>query len=174
MTDKILGRIQEDLAVMQRAMRLSVPFGKGMLVCQVLMTSAAAIAAIFSLFVKSDLAQQIPFTAYMVTVPIGMLVLSRRTNHDVKMQIVMSLTTYAVVWIAASGYMMAFWVGPSLGVLRAALLYSTSVLILMACTAILVRAALKRREQYYCLGLATAAFVSGMSLPILGQSYGYS
>ena len=174
MPDNILGRIQEDLAIMQRAMHLSLPFGRGILVFDVLLALVAASAAFFSLQVESDWLQQVPFAAIMVLVPIGLFVLSRRTNHDVNLQVLMSLTVYAFVWIAASGYTLAFFVGPAVGKLRTALLYSTSVVILIVFTLILVRAALKSREQHYCLGLALSTLVAGMLLPILGQSYGYS
>ena len=78
------------------------------------------------------------------------------------------------MWVAACGYMMATIVGPIMGIERSALLYAISVSILMAFTLILVRAALKSREQYYCLGLALSTLLAGMLLPLLGQHYSYS
>ncbi len=174
MSEDILGRIEGDLAIMQRAMHLSLPFGRGILVFDVLLALVAASAAFFSLQVEIDWLQQVPFAAIMVLVPIGLFVLSRRTNHDINLQVLMSITIYAFVWIAASGYTLAILVGPEVGKLRTALLYITSVTILLAFTLLLVRAALKRREQHYCLGLALSTLVAGMLLPILGQSYGYA
>lgn len=174
MSEDVLGRIEGDLAIMQRAMHQSVPFGRGILVFDVLLALVAASAALFSLQVEIDWLQQVPFAAIMVLVPIGLFVLSQRTNHDINMQVLMSVTIYAFVWVAASGYTLAFLVGPEVGKLRTALLYSTGVVILFAFTLLLVRAALKSREQHYCLGLALSTLVAGMLLPILGQSYGYA
>lgn len=173
MPDDIIGRIQEDLAIMQRAMHRSVPFGRGILVFDLLLALATAGAAFFSLQVESDWLQQVPFAAIMVLVPIGLFVISKRTNHDINLQVLMSVTIYAFVWIAASGYTLAFLVGPEVGKLQTALLYSISVAILLAFTLLLVRAAIKSREQHYCLGLAISTLVAGMLLPILGHNYGY-
>ena len=70
--------------------------------------------------------------------------------------------------------MLAPIVGPILGTERAALLHATSVSVVIAFTLILVRAALKSRDQYYCLGLAFSALLTGMLLPILDRHYSYA
>lgn len=174
MSDDVLGRVREDLAIMQRAMRLRPPFGRGILVFDLLLALAATAAAILSLQVESDWLQQVPFAAVMVLVPIGWFLQSRRTNHEVNLQVAMSITTYVVVWIAAASYLLTFFIGPAVGSVRTALLYTTGVVILIAFTLLLVRAALKNREQYYCLGLALSTLLAGMLLPILGRHFSYS
>jgi len=174
MSEDMLGRIRGDLAVMQRAMGLRLSFGKGMLVFDTLLALAATGAALVSLQVETDWLQQAPFAAIMVLVPVGLFVRSRRTSHEINLQVVMSITIYAIVWIAACGYMLASQVGPIAGTARTALLDATSVGILIAATLILVRAALRNRALYYCLGLALSTVLAGMLLPILGQHYSYS
>ena len=174
MSEDVLGRIRGDLAVVQQALGLRLSFGKGMLVFDMLLALAAIGAALVSLHVETDWLQQAPFAAIMVLVPVGLYLRSRRTSHEINLQVLMSVTIYAVVWIAACGHMLAIFVGPSVGTARTALLYATSVSILTAFTLILVRAALRSRDQYYCLGLALSTLLAGMLLPILGQHYSYS
>ena len=182
MSEGVLGRVRGDLVVMQRAMGLRLPFGKGMLVFDLLLSLAAIGSALVSLRVESDWMQQVPFAVIMVLVPAGLFVRSQWrsheesqwTSHEINLQVLISATVYAVVWVAACGYMMATIVGPIMGIERSALLYAISVSILMAFTLILVRAALKSREQYYCLGLALSTLLAGMLLPLLGQHYSYS
>ena len=182
MSEDVLGRVRGDLVVMQRAMGLRLPFGKGMLVFDLLLSLAAIGSALVSLRVESDWMQQVPFAVIMVLVPAGLFVRSQWrsheesqwTSHEINLQVLISATVYAVVWVAACGYMMATIVGPIMGIERSALLYAISVSILMAFTLILVRAALKSREQYYCLGLALSTLLAGMLLPLLGQHYSYS
>ncbi len=174
MTEDVLGRVRADLDVMQRAMGLRLPFGNGILAFELLLTLAAIGSALISLRIESDWVQQVPFAAIMVLVPAGLFVRSGRTSHEINLQVLLSAIVYAVVWIAACGYMMATVVGPSMGVERSALLYATSVSVLIAFTLILVRAALKSRKQYYCLGLALSTLLAGMLLPLLGQHYSYS
>jgi len=174
MTEDILSRVRGDLDVMQRALGLRLPFGNGMLAFNLVLAVVAIGSAVVGLQVESDWAQHVPFAAIMVLVPLGLFVRSGRTSHEINLQVLLSVTVYAVVWIAACGYMMATVVGPSLGVARSALLYATSVSVLLAFTLILVRAALKKREQYYCLGLALSTLLAGMLLPLLGQHYSYS
>ena len=174
MSEDVLGRVRGDLVVMQRAMGLRLPFGNGMLAFNLLLTLAAIGSALVSLRVESDWLQQVPFAAIMVLVPAGLFVRSRRTSHEINLQVLISATVYAVVWIAACGYMLATVVGPIMGIERSALLHATSVSVLIAFTLILVRAALKSREQYYCLGLALSTLLAGMLLPLLGQHYSYS
>jgi hypothetical protein len=172
MSEHELGRIRGDLAVMQRAMGLRLSFGKRILVFDMLLALAAMGAALVSLQVETDWLQQVPFAAIMVLVPAGLFLQSRRASHEINLQVLMSFTVYAVVWIAACGYMMATF-RPILGTIRTALLYVTSVSILTAFSLILVRAALRSREQHYCLGLALSTFLAGMLLPLLGRHYSY-
>lgn len=174
MSEDVLGRVRGDLIVIQRAMGLRLPFGNGMLALNLLLALTALGSALISLRVESDWLQQVPFAAIMVLVPAGLFAQSRRTSHEINLQILISATVYAVVWIAACGYMMATLVGPAMGIERSALLHATSVSILIAFTLILVRAALKSREQHYCLGLALSTLLAGMLLPLLGQRYSYS
>jgi hypothetical protein len=174
MSKDVLCRIEGDLAVMQRAMGLRLSFGKAMLVFDILLALAAAGAAFVSPQIATDGIQQVPFAAIMVLVPAGLFLRYRRTSHEINVQVLMSVTIYAVVWIAACGYMLATIVGPIMGTERAALLHATSVGILIAFTLILVRAALRSRDQYYCLGLALSTFLAGMLLPILGPHYSYA
>lgn len=174
MSEDVLGRIRGDLAVVQRAMGLRLSFGKGILVFDMLLALAAIGAALVSLQVETDWLQQAPFAAIMVLVPAGLYLRSRQTSHEINLQVLMSVTIYAVVWIAACGYTLALFVGPIVGTARTALLYAISVSILTAFTLILVRAALRSREQYYCLGLAVSTFLAGMLLPILSPHYSYS
>jgi hypothetical protein len=145
-----------------------------MLVFDMLLALAATGAALVSLYVETDWLQQGPFAAIMVLVPAGLFLRSRRTSHEINVQVLMSVIIYAVVWIAACGYMLAIFVGPIMGTARAALLYATSVAILTTFTLILVRAALRSREKYYCLGLALSTLLAGMLLPILGRHFSYS
>lgn len=174
MTEDLLGRINEDLAVMRRAMGLRLYFGKGMLAFNLLMAIAAIVAAIISLQIESDWLQQVPFAVIMGLVPVGLHLRSQRTTHEINLQVLLSVTIYAVVWISACGYMLATVVGPTLGAVRSALLYATCVIFLLTFTLLLVRAALRSREQYYCLGLALSTFLAGLLLPILDASYSYS
>lgn len=174
MTDDVLGRVAEDLDVMKRAMGLRLPYGNGMLAFGLLMTLAAISFAMISLRIESDWVQQVPFAAIMVLVPVGLFMRSKRTSHEVNSQVLMSVTVYAVVWIAACGYMIATVVGPIMGTNRSTLLYASCVTFLLAFTLILVRAAVKSKENHYCLGLALSTLLAGMLLPLIGQDYSYS
>jgi hypothetical protein len=174
MSEDALGRIERDLAVVQRAIGLHLSFGKGILVFDILLAIAATGAAFVGLQLETDWLQQVTFAAVIFFVLVGLFVRSRRTNHEINMQVLMSVTVYAVVWIAACAHMIATIVGPIMGIERSVLLHFASVSILIAFTLILVRAALRSREQYYCLGLALSTFLAGMLLPILGLHYIYS
>ena len=174
MTEDVLDRVKGDLVVMQRAMGLRLPFGNGILAFNLMLALTAIGSALFGWWVESDWVQQVPFAAIMVLVPVGLFARSRRTSHEINLQVLMSVTVYAVVWVAACGYMMASVIGPITGSNQSALLYATSVSFLIAFTLILVRAALKSREQHYCLGLALSTFLAGMLLPLLGQHDTYS
>ncbi len=171
-----LGRIKEDLAAMQKAMGLHLSFGKGMLGFGILLTLAAVGAAVVSLLVENDWRQVVPLAAIMVLVPVGLFVRSRLTtnlSHEINLQVVVSVTTYAVVWIAACGYTLATFLGTTIGPARTAGLYATSIGILLVFTLMLVSSALRSRERYYCLGLAISTLLAGMLLPIIDPHYSY-
>jgi carbon starvation protein CstA len=145
MSEGDLGRIRGDLAVMQRAMGLHLSFGKGMLVFGILLALAAVGAAVVSLLVENDWHQLIPLAAIMVLGPVGLFLRSRRTtnlNPEIAMQVLMSVSIYSVVWVAACGYTLATFLGPTVGAARTALLHATSIGLLVAFTLILVRTAL--------------------------------
>jgi hypothetical protein len=176
MSEDVLGRIRGDLAVMQRAMGLHLSFGKGMLVFGILLTLAAVGAAVVSLVVENDWLQVVPLAAIMVLVPVGLFLRSRRTtnlSHEIILQVLVSVTIYAVVWIAACGYTLATFLGTTIGPARTAGLYATSIGILLVFTLMLVSSALRNRERYYALGLAISTLLAGMLLPIIDPHYSY-
>ena len=124
MSEDVLGRIRGDLDVMQRAMGLRLFFGKGILVFDMLLALTAIGAAIVSLQVEADWLQQAPFAAIMVVVPAGLFRRSRQASHEINLQVLMSVIIYAVVWVAACGYMSAIFVGSIGGTAGTALLYT--------------------------------------------------
>lgn len=169
-----LGRIRADLAVVQRAMGLRVSFGGGMLAFGVLVAVAAIGAAVAGLLVEDDWVGAAPFMAFLVLVPVGLYLRSRRApgiGPEIVMQVLMSVCVYAVVWVAGSGYAMALVAGPALGPARTAGLYAAGMGLLFASSGILVVTALRNRERAYCLGLAVATLLAGMLLPLLGRHY---
>jgi hypothetical protein len=177
MSEDVLGRIRGDLAVMQQAMGLHLSFGKGMLGFGILLTLAAVGAAVVSLLVETDWLQVLPLAAIMVLVPVGLFLRSRRSanvSHEINLQVLVSVTIYAVVWIAACGYTLATFLGTTIGAARTAGLYASSIGILLVFTLMLVCSALRSRERYYCLGLAISTLLAGMLLPIIDQHYSYS
>ena len=176
MSEDVLVRIKGDLAVMQRAMGLHLSFGKGMLGFGILLTLAAVGAAVVSLLVENDWLQVVPLAAIMVLVPVGLFLRSRRTtnvSHEINLQVLVSVTIYAVVWIAACGYTLATFLGTTIGAARTAGLYASSIGILLIFTLMLVRSALRSRERYYCLGLAISTVLAGMLLPVIDPHYSY-
>jgi hypothetical protein len=171
-----LGRVQGDLAVLQRAMGLRPPFGRGMLAFGLLLAVAAVGAAAISLLAEREWGQLTPIGTLLVLGPVGLYVRSRRRGDldpDVALQVAVSITLYCVVWLAACGYAWATLIGPAVGPARTAGLYATSVGLLAAFSLLLVRAAVRRREQHYCLGLAVATVLAGMLLPVLDGRYSY-
>ncbi|WZP00628.1 hypothetical protein EP7_002277 [Isosphaeraceae bacterium EP7] len=174
MSDDELGRIRGDLAVMQRAMGLRLSFDGGMLAFGILLTVASVVAAAVSLLVDDDRAQVVPFATIMVLGPVGLFLRSRRApdlGPEIIAQVMLSISIYAVVWVAGWGYAMAVFAGPAVGPARTAGLYAASIGLLFAFSLILVRAALKSREHHYCLGLAISTLLAGMLLPILDPRY---
>jgi hypothetical protein len=157
-------------------MGLHLSFGKGMLGFGILLTLAAVGAAVVSLLVENDWLQVVPLAAILVLVPAGLFLRARRNtnvSHEINLQVLVSVTIYAVVWIAACGYTLATVLGTTIGAARTAGLYATSIGILLVFTLMLVRSALRSRERYYCLGLAMSTLLAGMLLPIIDPHYSY-
>jgi len=176
MSDDELGRLKGDLAVMRSAMGLHVPFGRGMLAVGIFLTATATTAAVVNLLVERDSLQQALAAAVMVVGLVGLFLRSRRTpglDSEVVTQVVVSISIYGVVWVAACGYMIAGIAGPSLSASRTAQLHACSVGLLLAFSFLLVRAALKSRQQHYCLGLAISTLLAGMLFPVLDWHYSY-
>src|SRR5271155_2949499 len=110
MSDDELGRLKSDLAVMRSAMGLHVPFGRGMLAVGIFLTATATVAAVVSLLVERDSLQQALPAAVMVAGVVGLFLLSRRPSgldSEVVNQVVVSISIYGVVWVAACGYLIA-------------------------------------------------------------------
>jgi hypothetical protein len=176
MLEPDLTRIRSDLDVVQRAMGLRVPFGRGVLACGILLTISAIAAAVVSLLVEADWLQLAPLGAIMFLWPGGLFFQSRRSadaSHEINLQVLMSVSIYGAVWVAACGYSLATFLGPTVGTARTALLQAVSIGLLLAFTLILVRMALRSRERYYCLGLAISTLLAGMLLPVLDRHYSY-
>ena len=104
MSEDALGRIERDLAVVHRAIGLHLSFGKGILVFDILLAIAATGAAFVGLQLETDWLQQVTFATVILFVLVGLFVRSRRTNHEINMQVLMSVTVYAGVWIAACAH----------------------------------------------------------------------
>ncbi len=171
-----LGRIKGDLTVIQRAMGLQLSFGKGLLVFGILLTFAAVGAGVVSLLVENDWLQVGPFVTILVLCLLGLYFQSRRSadlSHEIKLQVGLSITIYFAVFGAACGYTLATFCGPTIGATRTAALYAASLVYVFPFSLILVLNALKRRERYYCLGLAVPLLLTGLLLPILDQHYSY-
>jgi hypothetical protein len=175
MSENALRRIRADLAVMQRALGLAVSYRKGMLLFGLLLAVAAVAAALISLRIEDDRLQLVPMVAILVSGLVGLYLHTRRGSLPPEsiLQVVVSLTLYAAVWVAAYGYVLAIVLGPSIGAARAAALYGSSIGLLLVSSVMLVRSAVKNREQYYALGLAISPLLAGMLLPIVGRPYSY-
>lgn len=176
MSESELARIKGDLTIMQRAMRLHLSYGKGMLALGIVMTTVAIGSAVFSLLVEDDRVQLAPLTAILVIGSVGMYLRSRRNANispQIITQVLVSITIYAVVWVAACGYVLAAVLGPTIGTARTAGLHSSSIALLLVFSAMLVRSALRSREHHYCLGLAVSTLLTGMVLPVLNPHYTY-
>lgn len=176
MSEADLGRIQGDLAVIQRAMGLRLSFGKGTIAFGAVLGVAAVCAAVVSLLSGNEWLQIVPFATIMAFCMVGLYVESRRNadlSHEIKLQVGLSMTVYGVVWVAACGYASAAFLGPSIGAARTAVLYASSVSLLFALSLILVLTALKNRERYYCLGLAISLLLAGLLIPIFDGRYSY-
>ncbi len=175
MSEAELGRLKSDLAIMQRAMGLNLPFGQEMLAFGILLSLVALSGAVVSLLGESDWLEVAPFAAIMILGPTGLYLGARRTalNPEITVQVVLSGGVYCIVWGAACGYAVAAFLGPTLGTARTSLVYAINVGLLVTFTLVLVRMALQRRERYYCLGLAVSVLLAGMLLPILDQRYNF-
>lgn len=177
MSEGELGRIRSDLSIMQRAMGLHMPFGKGILVFGILLTAVAVGAEIVSLLAENAYLQLAPLATIMVLCPLGLYHRSRRTPNlspEITVQVVLSVGIYGIVWGAACGYALATFLGPTVGTARTVVFYAISIGLLFAFSLILVHMALKSRERYYCLGLATSTLLAGMLLPIIDRQYSYA
>ncbi len=176
MSEGDLGRIKEDLAVMQRAMGLHLPFGRGMLLFGILLTVAAVGAAVVSLLVENHWLQVAPFATFMALCLLGLYLQSRCTadlSHEIKLQVGLSITMYFAVFGAACGYALAAFCGPTIGAARTAALYAASLAYVLPFSFILVLNALKNRERHYCLGLAASLLLTGLIIPILDPHYSF-
>lgn len=174
MSENELGRIKGDLATLRRAIGLHLTFGKEILIFGLLLTFVAVSAAVFSLLVEDGRLQLSPLAAILVFVPIGVYLQSRRNANlspEVILQELLSICIYAIVWVAACGYSLATFLGPTVGAARTVALNTISVGLLLAFTVILVRSALRSRERYYCLGLAISTLLAGMLLPVFDPHY---
>ncbi|MBL8816478.1 MAG: hypothetical protein JNL58_10645 [Planctomyces sp.] len=176
MPEDVIGRINSDLGVIQRAIGLHLSFGEGMLRFGVVLGLTAAGASVASLLMENNWFQVVPLAAIMALVPVGLFLRFHRTpnvSHEINLQVLVSVIIYAVVWIAACGYSLATIMGDTIGTARTAALYATSICLLLAFTLMLVRSALRNRERYYCLGLATSTLLAGMLLPVVNPHYSY-
>jgi len=174
MSEDQLGRIKDDLAVMQRAMGLHLSFGKEMLVFGLLLTVVAVGAAVVSVLAENNWLPLAPLAAIMVLGPVVLFLRSRRTANlspEITKQVVLSVFIYVVVWGAANGYAVATFLGPSMGAARTVVVYAVNIGLLFAFSLILVRMALRSRERYYCLGLVVSTLLAGMLLPVFDQHY---
>ena len=176
MSDAEIGRIKGDLAVIQRALGLQYSFGNGVLVFGTFLTFAAVGAAVVSLQVESSWFQVIPFALIMIFCLFGLYLQSLRTtdlSHEIKLQVVLSITIYFAVFGATCGYTLATFAGPAIGFARTAALYAISLAYIFGFLLILVINALKSRDRHYCLGLAVSLLLTGLLIPILDQHYSF-
>ena len=176
MTNDELGRLEGDLAIMRNAMGLQVPFGRGVLAVGTLLSVTAVAATVVSLLIERDLLQLFLPAAAMVPGLIALFLRSRRAprlDREVVNQIVVSICIYAVVWVAASGNLIAGIAGPSVGAARTAALHANSIGLLLGFCLLLVRSAFKSRQRHCCHGLAVSALVAGMLLPVVDWHFSF-
>jgi hypothetical protein len=176
MSEAEFDRVRGDLAIIQRAMALRLSFGKEMVVFGILLTAAAGMAALVSLWSESDWGQVGPFAAIMMLCVLWLYHQSRRVenlSHEIKLQVSLSITIYAALVGAALGYSSAAVLGPTIGAARTVGLYAASVGYVMVFLSILVLNALKSQERYYCLGLAAALLLAGLLIPIADRRYSF-
>jgi hypothetical protein len=174
MQDGQIERIQDDLAVIRRALAFQTSFGKEMLLVGMLLTLAAAIFSVVSLSTDSPWMQAVPFAACMALCLTGGYIVCQRNpdiSHELKLQVVFSIATYFAVICAASGYLIASFCGTSIGTLRTAALYAASLSYIIPFSTVLVVNAIKNRERHYCLGLAIALLLTGLIIPIAEPNY---
>lgn len=171
-----LGRVQSDLAVMRKAMGLHLYFGSGTLVFTMLLFVAALTAATVSLIFNSSWLHVVPFAVFMTLCLIGLFFQARRfadLSHEIKLQVILSITVYFAVICAACGYELAANCGPSIGAARTVALYVASLSYILTFMFILVFNALKSRERYYCLGLAFSLILAGLLVPIFDPQFSF-
>ena len=171
-----LERIHGDLAIMRQAMGLHLNFGRGTLFFNVLLIAAALSAALVSLITDSSWLHIVPFAVFMVLSLIGLFFQSRRfadLSHEIKLQVILSITVYFAVICASSGYVLAAFCGPLIGTVRTVALYVASLSYILTLTFILVINTLKTRERYYCLGLAFSLILAGLLVPIFDPHFSF-
>ena len=170
-----LGRIQGDLAIMRQAMGLQLYFGNGILVFSMLLFVAALTAAFLSLIFESSWLHIVPFAVFMALSLIGLFFQSRFADltHEIKLQVILSITVYFAVICAACGYVLAAFCGPSIGTTRTVALYVASLSYILTLMFILVLNSLKTRERYYCLGLAFSLILAGLLVPICDPHFSF-
>ncbi len=172
-----LGRIQDDLAIMQRAMGLRLSFDNGMLAFGILLAVAAVSAGLISLISENEWLQVVPFAVFMALGLIGAYLQSQRNialSHEVKLQVSLSITVYFAVICASSGYVLVAYCGPSIGAARTAALYAASLAYILAFIFVLVLNALRNRERYYCFGLAIPLLLTGLLIPLFDPHYSFT
>lgn len=176
MSEDQLGRIRSDIAVIRQAMGFRLTFGKGMLVFSMLLALTAAGGAAINLLVENPWLQVVPFAAVAIVCFSGLYVQSRRIadlSHEVKLQVGLSITAYFAVFGAACGYSLAAFCGPTIGAARTSALFAAGLAYVIVFSVILILNALKSRERYYCLGLATSLLFAGLLFPILDPHYSF-
>lgn len=153
-----------------------MPFGKGILAFGVIITAMSTAAAVASLLVEGDSLQLAIPALVMVAGVSGLYLRSRRRSDlspEVVMQVAVSISTYAVVWVAACGYLIAGIAGPSLDSSRTVALHACVIGMLLTFSFLLARSAIKSRQQHYGLGLAVSPVLAGMLLPVLDWHFVY-
>jgi hypothetical protein len=90
---------------------------------------AALTAATVSLIFNSSWLHVVPFAVFMTLCLIGLFFQARRfadLRHEIKLQVILSITVYFAVICAACGYELAANCGPSIGAARTVALYVAS------------------------------------------------
>jgi hypothetical protein len=174
MSETDVDRIKGDLAVIRRAMALRLSFGREMVVFGILVAAGAGVAAVVSLWSDNDWGQLGLCAAVMMLCVIWLYRRSSRVEslgHEIKLQVVLSITVYAVLIVSAAGYSLAAAMSATIGAARTIGLYAAAVGYIMVFLPILVYNALKSRERYYCLGFAVALLLAGLLIQITNYRY---
>lgn len=176
MTPSDRDRLQSDLTSIRSAMGLHLPFGRAMVAADLSLSFLAAASAVASLLLDRDSLQQALPASAIVLGLLALFLRSRRRpvlDPEIVSQVSVSLSVYAVVWVAASGYWMAGLAGSSFEPWRTTALRLASVGLLLAFSFLLVRSALASRPRRYALGLAISTLLAATLLPILDWHHTY-